>query len=250
MPWAANWPPSGTTFVIVGLVCAATGGESIKRCERRGARKCRHHCYPDGKPLTVHDFLTSLQSLFRSFAKRCLLLEPHSPISAKTARTGRLSGLGSVARRFLLGIIRGLRRRAMRQRRLGRIAKGARRSAARDFHHGRPKSQVEVFRRGFGFRRWRRAAGPRRFDGANEIGKCVRSVNQHRDATRRQTLPNAHRPWQFNRNVVAPTFTGECDRLALIAAAIAVGDELCETIAPALIEPSIYLRNGYARSRG
>ena len=35
-----------------------------------------------------------------------------------------------------------------------------------------------------------------RVDGANKIGKCVRLVNQHRDATRRQTFPNAHRPWQ------------------------------------------------------
>jgi hypothetical protein len=36
-------------------------------------------------------------------------------------------------------------------------------------------------------------------DGKNEISKCVRLVNQHRDATRRQTFPNAHRPWQSNR---------------------------------------------------
>ena len=35
-----------------------------------------------------------------------------------------------------------------------------------------------------------------RVDGKNEISKCVRLVNQHRDATRRQTLPNAHRPWE------------------------------------------------------
>ena len=61
--------------------------------------------------------------------------------------------------------------------------------------------------------------------GENKIRKCVRPVNQHRDATRRQTLPNAHCPWQRNGNVVAPTFAGECDRLAVIGAIIAIGDE-------------------------
>ena len=35
-----------------------------------------------------------------------------------------------------------------------------------------------------------------RVDGANQIGKCVRPVDQHRDAAGRQTFPNAHRPWQ------------------------------------------------------
>ena len=59
----------------------------------------------------------------------------------------------------------------------------------------------------------------------NEIGKCVRPVNQHRDATRRQTFPNAHRPWQRNRNVVAPTIAGKGDRLALVGAIVAVRDE-------------------------
>ena len=51
-----------------------------------------------------------------------------------------------------------------------------------------------------------------RVDGKNEISKCVRLVNQHRDATRRQTFPNAHRPWQSNRNVVAPTIASKTER--------------------------------------
>ena len=36
-----------------------------------------------------------------------------------------------------------------------------------------------------------------RVDSANKISKFVRPVYQHRDATRRQTFPNAHRPWQL-----------------------------------------------------
>ena len=64
-----------------------------------------------------------------------------------------------------------------------------------------------------------------RVDRANKIGKCVRPVYQHRDATRRQTFPNAHRPWQRNGNVVAPTIAGKVDRLARIGAIVAVGDE-------------------------
>ena len=64
-----------------------------------------------------------------------------------------------------------------------------------------------------------------RVDGANKISKFVRPVYQHRDATRRQTFPNAHRPWQGNRNVVAPTIAGKIDRLALLGAIVAVGDE-------------------------
>ena len=65
-----------------------------------------------------------------------------------------------------------------------------------------------------------------RVDGENEIGKCVRPVDQHRDAARRQTFPNAYRPWQRNRNVVAPTIADKCDRLALVGAIIAVRDEI------------------------
>ena len=64
-----------------------------------------------------------------------------------------------------------------------------------------------------------------RVDGANKIGKCVRPVDQHRDAAGRHTFPNAHRPWQRNGDVIAPTITGECDRLALIGAIIAICDE-------------------------
>ena len=65
----------------------------------------------------------------------------------------------------------------------------------------------------------------KRVDGENEIGKCVRLVNQHRDATRRQTFPNAHRPWQSNRDVVAPTIAGKTDPLALVGAIVAVRNE-------------------------
>src|SRR6266851_8463564 len=65
-----------------------------------------------------------------------------------------------------------------------------------------------------------------RVDRANKIGKFVRPVYQHRDATRRQTFPNAHRPWQCNRNVVAPTIAGKIDRLAHLGAIVAVGDEV------------------------
>ena len=72
-----------------------------------------------------------------------------------------------------------------------------------------------------------------RVDGANKIGKCVRSVNQHRDATRRQTFPNAHRPWQRNGDVVAPTITGKCDRLVLNGAVIAIGNETVRDHRPA-----------------
>ena len=64
-----------------------------------------------------------------------------------------------------------------------------------------------------------------RVDRANKISKFVRPVYQHRDATRRQTFPNAHRPWQCNGNVVAPAIAGKADRLALIGAIVAVGDE-------------------------
>ena len=54
-----------------------------------------------------------------------------------------------------------------------------------------------------------------RVDGANKIGKCVRSVNQHGGTAGGQTFPNAHRPWQLDGDVVAPTVTGKCDRLVL-----------------------------------
>ena len=62
-------------------------------------------------------------------------------------------------------------------------------------------------------------------DGENEIGKCVRPVDQHRDAARRQAFPNAHRPRQRDGNVVAPTIAGKGDRLALVGAIVAVRDE-------------------------
>src|SRR4029077_5430996 len=65
-----------------------------------------------------------------------------------------------------------------------------------------------------------------RVDGANKISKFVRPVYQHRDATRRLTFPNAHRPWPRNRNVVAPTIAGKIDRLAHLGAIVAVGDEV------------------------
>jgi hypothetical protein len=32
-------------------------------------------------------------------------------------------------------------------------------------------------------------------DSANEIGKRMRPVDLHRDSTRGQTFPDAHRPW-------------------------------------------------------
>ena len=62
-------------------------------------------------------------------------------------------------------------------------------------------------------------------DGANKIGKCVRLVNQHRHATRRQTFPNAHRPWQANRDVVAPAISGKRDRLAVVGPIVAICHE-------------------------
>ena len=65
----------------------------------------------------------------------------------------------------------------------------------------------------------------KRVDGENEISKCVRPVNQYRDTARRQTFPNAHRPWQGNRNVVAPFIIDKCDRLALKGTIIPVRDE-------------------------
>ena len=52
----------------------------------------------------------------------------------------------------------------------------------------------------------------KRVNGQDEISKCVRLVNQHRHATRRQTFPNAHRPWQANRDVAAPAIAGKRDR--------------------------------------
>jgi hypothetical protein len=55
-----------------------------------------------------------------------------------------------------------IRRRAMRQRRPGRIAKGAQRNAGLGARHRRAAVQTAEFRREFGFRRWRRAAGPRK----------------------------------------------------------------------------------------
>jgi len=80
-------------------------------------------------------------------------------ISAKTASTRRLpwSPSRSLAG-FRSGVIRGLRRRGMRQRRLGRIAKGARRNAGHDSRHCRSATQIALFREGFGSRRWREAA--------------------------------------------------------------------------------------------
>jgi hypothetical protein len=64
-----------------------------------------------------------------------------------------------------------------------------------------------------------------RVDRANKISKLVRPVYQHRDAIRRQTFPNAHRPWQCNGNVVAPAIVDKIDRLALLGPIVAVGDE-------------------------
>ena len=62
-------------------------------------------------------------------------------------------------------------------------------------------------------------------NGENEIGERMRPINQHRYATRRQTFPNAHCPWQRNRNVVTPTIACERDRLAVGRAIISVCDE-------------------------
>ena len=64
-----------------------------------------------------------------------------------------------------------------------------------------------------------------RVDRANKIGKFVRPVYQHRDATRRQTFSNPHRPWQCNGNVVAPSIAIKNDRLARGGAIVTVGDE-------------------------
>ena len=113
----------------------------------------------------------------------------------------------------------------MRQRRPDRIAKGAQGNAGLGARHRPAAVQTAEFRREFGVRRWRRAALLKSVDGKNEISKCVRLVNQHRDATRRQTFPNAHRPWQSNRNVVAPTIASKTDRLALVGAIVAVRNE-------------------------
>src|SRR5216684_185314 len=62
-------------------------------------------------------------------------------------------------------------------------------------------------------------------NGENEIGERVRPVNQHRYATRRQTFPNAHCPWQRNRNVVTPTIANERDRLAVVRAIVPIRNE-------------------------
>src|SRR5205823_1097719 len=62
-------------------------------------------------------------------------------------------------------------------------------------------------------------------DGENEIGERMRPVNQHRHATGRQTFPNAHCPWQRNRNVVTPTIASERDRLAVVRTIVPVRDE-------------------------
>ena len=70
-------------------------------------------------------------------------------------------------------------------------------------------------------------------DGANKIGKCVRLVNQHRHATRRQTFPNAHHPWQTNRDLVAPAIAGKRDRLAVVGAIVAICDETVRDHRPA-----------------
>jgi hypothetical protein len=50
----------------------------------------------------------------------------------------------------------------MRQRRPGRIAKGARRNAGLGARHRRPALQIAEFRREFAFRRWRRTARPQK----------------------------------------------------------------------------------------
>ena len=115
---------------------------------------------------------------------------------------------------FCSEVIRGLRRRATRRRRFGRIAKGARRNAGLDSRHRRPETQSQYFAEGSVPVDGAEQPVLERVDGANEIGKYVRLVNQHRHATRRQTFPNAHRPWQANRDVVAPAITGKRDRLA------------------------------------
>ena len=73
----------------------------------------------------------------------------------------------------------------------------------------------------------------KRVDGEDEIRKFVRLVDQHRDTAGGQTFPNAHRPWQLDGDVVAPTFTGECDRLVLNVAVIAIGNETVRHHCPA-----------------
>jgi hypothetical protein len=62
-------------------------------------------------------------------------------------------------------------------------------------------------------------------DGENKIGECMRSIDQHRDAARGQTFPNAYGPWQCNGNVVAPMVVRKVDRFTLIGAIITVRDE-------------------------
>src|SRR6185437_2425631 len=65
----------------------------------------------------------------------------------------------------------------------------------------------------------------KRVDGEDEIRKFVRLVDQHRDTAGGQTFPNAHRPWQLDGDVVAPTVTSKCDRLVLNGVIVAICDE-------------------------
>jgi hypothetical protein len=64
----------------------------------------------------------------------------------------------------------------------------------------------------------------KRIDGEDEIGECMRLVDQYGYATRGQTFPDAYRPGQPDRNIIAPTGPGEGDRLALVGAIVAVCD--------------------------
>src|SRR5271163_4279447 len=54
----------------------------------------------------------------------------------------------------------------------------------------------------------------------------MRLVDQYGYATRRQTFPDAYRPGQLDRNIIAPTGPGEGDRLALVGAIVSVRDEI------------------------
>src|SRR5271168_4454498 len=65
-----------------------------------------------------------------------------------------------------------------------------------------------------------------RIDGEDEIGECMRLVDQYGYATRGQTFPDAYRPGQPDRNIIAPTGPGEGERLALVGAIVSVRDEI------------------------
>jgi hypothetical protein len=117
-----------------------------------------------------------------------------------------------------------LARRATRRRQSGRIAKGA-----QEAQRSTPPSPPEKHRSKYFAESSVPSKAPstvfKRVNGANEIGKCVGLIDQHRNATGGQTFPNAHGPWQCNRDVVAPRIAGKCNRLALTGAVVAIRDE-------------------------